>query len=186
MNRKVLAAVVLVIPMLVLGAAVWVTAAPVEAPSATLEAEVVADFHTWDSQDPAYEGGRTGCRRCHLGTYRSWERTPHAKTFEVLPEENRGNAECLKCHTTGYGATGGFTSIDDTPNLANVGCEVCHGPGSLYKDKEVMEDHDAAVAAGLKIPTEQTCTACHNSDSPTFSGSFDFEAMKASGVHEIG
>jgi hypothetical protein len=155
--------VVLVIPVLVLGAAVWVAAAPAEVPIATPEAEATADFHTWNSQDPAYEGGRTACRRCHLGTYRSWERTPHAKTLEVLPEENRADPECVKCR-----------------------CEVCHGPGSLYKDKEVMEDRDASVAAGLLIPNEQTCLNCHNSESPNFPGSFDFEEMKANGVHEIG
>jgi hypothetical protein len=150
------------------------------------EAEVVADFHTWKAQDPAYEGGRSGCRRCHLKQYRSWERTPHAKAYETLPEESRGDANCVKCHTTGYGKSTGFTSIADTPTLVGVGCEVCHGPGSLYKDKEVMESRDASVAAGLLIPDESTCTACHNSESPSFPGSFNFEEMKAEGVHDIG
>jgi 3-hydroxymyristoyl/3-hydroxydecanoyl-(acyl carrier protein) dehydratase len=49
-----------------------------------------------------------------------------------------------------------------------------------------MQDLDAAVAAGLVIPTEATCTGCHNSESPTFPGSFNYEEMKAAGVHEIG
>jgi len=186
LKRQILVAVALVFPLLILGAAVLVTADPVEAPGAAPEAEAVADFHTWDSQDPAYEGGRTACRRCHLGQYRSWERTPHANALETLPEDNRTDPACVKCHVTGYDKPGGFTSIEDTPNLAGVGCEVCHGPGSLYKEKEIMEDHDASVAAGLMIPDEQTCLACHNSESPNFPGSFNYEEMKASGVHEIG
>jgi len=49
-----------------------------------------------------------------------------------------------------------------------------------------MKDRDASVAAGLLIPDEATCMGCHNAESPTFSGEFDFEAAKAAGVHEIG
>jgi len=167
------------VPMLIAGAVIWANADPVTAP----EGDAIA-FHTWTAQDPAYEGGRTACRRCHLREFRSWEGTAHANALEALPEESRTDANCVKCHTTGYGK-GGFTSVADTPDLANVTCEACHGPGSLYKDKEVMEDQAAATAAGLVIPNEATCTGCHNSESPTFPGSFNFEEMKAKGVHQI-
>lgn len=182
MKKPAIAALAIVAPMLIAGAAMWVNAEPV----AELDAEVVADFHTWTEQDPAYEGGRSGCRRCHLKQYRSWEKTPHAGAFEKLPEESRDDAGCVKCHTTGYGDPTGFTNIEDTPTLAGVGCEVCHGPGSAYKDKKIMESRDDSVAAGLLIPDEQTCLACHNSESPEFPGSFDYEEMKAAGVHDIG
>jgi hypothetical protein len=180
-RKQALVALSLVVPMLIAGAVIWANAEP----ATPIEGDTVA-FHTWTEQDPAYEGGRAACRRCHLAEYRSWERTPHATAFETLPEESRGDANCVKCHTTGYGEATGFTSIADTPELAGVGCEACHGPGSLYKDREVMESREASVAAGLNIPDEATCTACHNSESPTFPGSFNFEEMKAAGVHEIG
>lgn len=182
MKKPAIAVLAIVVPVLIAGAAIWVNAEPVAEP----EAEVVADFHTWVEEDPAYEGGRSGCRRCHLKQYKSWESTPHAGAFEKLPEESRADAGCVKCHTTGFGKPTGFTSIADTPALAGVGCEVCHGPGSLYKDKEVMESRDDSVAAGLLIPDEQTCLACHNSESPEFPGTFDYEEMKAAGVHDIG
>ncbi len=185
MRKPAIVALVLAVPVVFAGAALWVNAAPVSLPGEQ-PAELVAGFHTWTEQDPAYEGGRTGCRRCHLQEYRSWERTPHADALETLPEESRGDANCVKCHTTGYGEPTGFTSVADTPNLAGVGCEACHGPGSLYKEKEVMESLDAAVAAGLNIPDEQTCVSCHNSESPTFPGEFNYEEMKARGVHETG
>jgi hypothetical protein len=103
----------------------------------------------------------------------------------VLPEESRTDPACVKCHVTGYEEEGGFTSIAATPQLAGVGCEVCHGPGSVYKDEDTMKDRDASIAAGLLIPNEQTCLGCHNSESPNFPGTFDFEAAKADGVHEI-
>lgn len=183
MRKQALAVLALLLPMVIAGAALWVNADPLDQPAG--EGEEVA-FHTWTEQDPIYEGGRSACRRCHLREFRSWERTPHANALETLPEESRSDANCVKCHVTGYGEAGGFTSMADTPELANVGCEACHGPGSLYKAKEVMEDRDAAVAAGLKLPDEDTCVACHNSESPEFPGSFNFEEMKAAGVHEIG
>ena len=185
MKKKIVATLALSTPLLILGAVVWVTAEPIEAPEAAPSIALVADFHTWDAQDPAFEGGRSACRRCHLAQYRSWERTPHASALETLPEESRTDANCVKCHTTGFGEATGFTSIDDTPTLAGVGCEACHGAGSLYKEKEIMEDQAASVAAGLMIPNEETCLQCHNSESPTFPGSFNYEEMKANGVHEI-
>ncbi len=48
-----------------------------------------------------------------------------------------------------------------------------------------MKDRDASVAAGLRLPDESTCRGCHNENSPTFSGEFDFAEMKEKGVHEI-
>jgi hypothetical protein len=156
------------------------------AEATTTSADPVVAAHTWTAQDHTFEGGRTACRRCHIKQYRSWEATPHANALETLPEESRSDPACLKCHTTGYGAASGFTSVADTPNLAGVTCEACHGAGSDYKDRDTMQDLDAAVAAGLVIPTEATCTGCHNSESPTFPGSFNYEEMKAAGVHEIG
>ena len=186
MRRSTIVALALLVPMGIAAAALWVNAAPATAPDGQPEAELVAGFHTWTAQDPAYEGGRSGCRRCHLQEYRAWERTPHANALETLPEESRTDANCVKCHTTGYGQPTGFTNIADTPDLAGIGCEGCHGPGSLYKEKEVMESRDAAVAAGLRIPNEQTCLGCHNSESPTFPGSFNYEEMKAAGVHPTG
>lgn len=149
-------------------------------PTAALAADAVA----WLLEGPEYEGPRAGCRRCHIRQYRSWQRTPHAHAYETLPEEERNNGECLRCHITGWGKPTGFTSIEDSAHLAAVTCEVCHGPGSLYKDKETMQDRDASVAAGLLIPDEQTCRSCHNPDSPTFPGSFNYEEMLEKGVHE--
>lgn len=145
---------------------------------------VPASWHP-ELQEGEYVGSRDGCRKCHLREYRSWERTPHAKAIELLSPEEQADPNCVKCHSTGFGEPTGFVSMEETPKLANVGCEVCHGPGSLFMDKEIMKDHDAAIAAGLRVPDETTCRACHNAESPTFSGEFDFEVAKEEGIHDI-
>jgi hypothetical protein len=36
---------------------------------------------------------------------------------------------------------------------------------------------------GLVTPTAETCTGCHNDESPTFKGEFKFEEMVAKIAH---
>ena len=53
-----------------------------------------------------------------------------------------------------------------------VGCESCHGPGSLYKSNKVMKalaagTQDAKAVSFLK-GDEATCKTCHNEESPTY------------------
>jgi hypothetical protein len=43
-----------------------------------------------------------------------------------------------------------------------VQCEKCHGPGSEYMDASVMMDREAALKAGLVMPTERDCMSCHH------------------------
>lgn len=131
--------------------------------------------------------GAKKCKACHMKQYKAWETTTMATSFEnlkpgVKAEEKKkagldpdkdytADANCLKCHTTGYGKPGGFTSIAETPELINVQCEGCHGPGAdfrtiMKKDKKFkLAD---AEAAGLMIPSaaNNNCMECHGSDSP--------------------
>ena len=76
---------------------------------------------------------------------------------------------CLLCHTT--------VAQDPDALLARsfrvtegVGCETCHGAGSLYIDEEVMKDRGRFLAAGGLIPDEKTCRKCHRN-----AERFDFE-----------
>ncbi len=134
--------------------------------------------------------GNSKCKMCHKGEkkgmiWENWLETKHANAMECLDAEKGEdkNPECLKCHTTGFGTATGYNPEAPDENFANVGCETCHGPGADYKSIKVMKDRDLAVAAGMIVPTEETCTACHNEASPTFKG-FNYEEALATGTHK--
>ncbi len=131
--------------------------------------------------------GVAGCKGCHSndkigGTeYNVWKDKMHAGAYTSLASDHakevakkagvEGDPQkadaCLKCHVTAFGVKADLKAatykIED-----GVGCESCHGAGKDYMPMNVMKDHAASVAAGLKTPDEKTCTACHNSDSPTY------------------
>jgi len=122
--------------------------------------------------EPTYIGADK-CKMCHKTEHASWLQTPHAKAFEKLKPEEQGKAECLKCHATG-----------NTADFPGVQCEACHGAGSDYKSMKVMKDKEAAVAAGLIIPTEETCVGCHTG-APHDQPAFNYEEAKKKGLHEV-
>lgn len=149
--------------------------------------------------------GVAKCKMCHKSEAQGeqfviWEKSDHAKAYQTLAgdeakaiakekgiEDPQKAAECLKCHVTGYGQPADM--FGDKYVMTNgVGCESCHGPGSDYYKKATMvqliEGKIKPESVGLVLPTEKTCTACHNSESPTFT-SFDFEKMAAKIAHPI-
>ncbi len=148
------------------------------------------------------------CRVCHLQQAKSWEETKMAKAFDLLKPGIRADQKkaqrldpqkdythdpaCLVCHTTGYGQPGGFVSVEATPQLAGVQCEMCHGPGEGYLKPELMslqnKEYKRAtlIAAGLIVPNAKTCAVCHNEKSPFVKKGqpFDFEQRKVQGTHQ--
>jgi hypothetical protein len=154
--------------------------------------------------------GTKKCKICHMKESTSWSKTRMAQAFEMLKAGERADKKkaagldpakdytkdpaCLACHTVGYGKPGGFKDMETTPDLAGVGCEMCHGPGGTYTQKEYMSlqntqyKKDQLVAVGLVGQiTGETCTGlCHNNKSP-FVGKdyvFDFAARRDQGIHE--
>lgn len=145
--------------------------------------------------------GVDSCKMCHKSEkkgdqYGKWQGSKHAQAYEVLASDKAkeiasgkgiANAqeapECLKCHVTAAGVDASMLGekykVED-----GVGCESCHGPGSEYKNMKIMKDVEAAKAAGLVIPDEETCKKCHNEESPTYKP-FDFDARKAEIAHPI-
>jgi excinuclease UvrABC ATPase subunit len=136
--------------------------------------------------------GSAKCKKCHKGAkkgtqFEIWQESTHAKAYLALASEaalaiakEKGienpqeEAECLGCHTTAGALPGVATDVKYKAS-EGVGCEACHGAGSLYKKKKVMEDRDKAVAAGLIIADQETCVQCHN-DKCSMYKEFDFEA----------
>lgn len=155
--------------------------------------------------DHAYVGAKK-CKVCHFKEYNSWAATKMAKAFELLKpgvaveakkaakldptKDYTKDTGCVACHVTGFGKKGGFVDATSTPDLAGIGCEMCHGPGGTYTQKEHMSLQNKGykkadlVAVGLvgQVGKEQ-CAVCHNPKSPFFT-EFDFEKRVKEGTHE--
>ena len=140
--------------------------------------------------------GAKKCMMCHKSEargnqYGKWLSTPHAKAFETLKGDKakavaktKGIAdpakadECLKCHVTGHGAPASAFAEGFVPTTEGVGCESCHGPGSLYKSMSIMkalyEGKQDPKAVEFEKGSKETCLRCHNEQSPTYKP-FNFE-----------
>ncbi|MCB9744458.1 MAG: cytochrome c family protein [Alphaproteobacteria bacterium] len=109
-----------------------------------------------------YQGSEV-CAGCHPTEMSAWRQSAHAHAYETLQAAQRGfDPSCLRCHVVGLGHPGGFEGTGSTPELLNVGCEACHGPGS---------DHVEGVKAGYgALPKgPAACQGCHTLDnSPDF------------------
>lgn len=81
---------------------------------------------------------------------------PQYKDMESPIEESR----CLLCHVTGWQQPGVLRQAG-WERSEGVGCEACHGPGSLYIDEAVMSDRETFLAAGGVVPDVETCKQCH-------------------------
>ena len=113
--------------------------------------------------------GSEACQSCHAAEYAAWAESPHAHSIDALQAKGQANnADCLRCHTTGYARAGGFPEGGDPAahaDRAQVGCESCHGPGG---------NHVAEGARGIGTITSlgdkcdscvilQICGGCHDS-----------------------
>lgn len=123
--------------------------------------------------------GSEACKECHDQEFQKWSQLSRkSRSYEQLLKMKKGLTSqeftrCLLCHTTGYGQPGGFQSEESTPALKNVGCEVCHGPGSRHVQSA------AAIDIARKVDTTQ-CGVCHNSDRTK---AFKFKALPYGGAH---
>jgi len=104
------------------------------------------------AQDSGAYAGVDNCKICHSDIYNEWSKSAHSKGFELLANVGEEkNAECLPCHTTGYGK-GGYTDEATTAGLKGTACEACHGPGGA---------HNGDKTKITRKPPSGTCEACH-------------------------
>ena len=107
--------------------------------------------------------GSSQCGKCHEGAVATWEASGHADAIETLIEaQQEFSPLCVGCHVTGESRPGGFRNVKATPELANVHCEACHGPGGTHLE-DTGRPYGAANASG--------CLVCHTTDN---SPDFDF------------
>jgi len=167
---------------------------------------IVLSMSLWAQDKKAQYIGADKCKMCHKSANKGeqfvkWQNGPHAKTYATLATDHSKEVakkagvegdpqkapQCLICHVTGYEAPAEAKA--ETYTLEDgVGCEACHGPGSLYKSMNIMKalragTQDAKAVAFIK-GDEKTCLTCHNEESPTYKP-FKFEEKWAEIAHPI-
>jgi hypothetical protein len=109
--------------------------------------------------------GNEPCQQCHAEAFPIWEQSKHAHAWPTLEEKGKqSHLNCVGCHVTGYEKPGGVCRLDKVAGRESVGCESCHGPGSLHAE-------DPTPKNIVRAPGQERCVTCHN---PENSPHFDF------------
>jgi hypothetical protein len=113
--------------------------------------------------------GSKSCKLCHDYEYKKWLTSPpvilpgvapskgrHANAMLTLVDVNSDyDPECVVCHVVGMDYQTGFITLAKTPQMQDVGCETCHGPGS---------EHVRSLGAIRTTGPKSTCTDCHTAE----------------------
>ncbi len=125
-------------------------------------------LHRLNPRAPPAGGGYAGdedCAACHGEAARIHGGSRHARAIESLARTGREvDPDCVVCHVVGYGEDTGFTARGETPALARVGCENCHGPAA---------DHARGTGPAPARDARASCLSCHNGDTDPY---FRFDA----------
>ncbi|MEM7393393.1 MAG: multiheme c-type cytochrome [Verrucomicrobiota bacterium] len=114
--------------------------------------------------------GSDACMGCHPTAFNTWKTSHHAKAFETLIEANAdADPDCIRCHTVGFGRPDGYRREFAAKKLVDVGCESCHGPGSLHINQKA-----GGVDNGFRFRplAAGDCQKCHYGE---FSRPFHWE-----------
>ena len=129
----------------------------------------VAPENGLESQPNLTYAGVESCAPCHRLEYIDWSASLHAVAYATLQQRNRQFfADCVSCHTTGFGYESGFQIGDRSAVLEGVQCKVCHGPGSRHISRPLATNIRRDVGPRF-------CQQCHTPEmSPEF-GTHDEE-----------
>jgi hypothetical protein len=145
--------------------------------------------------------GSKKCSMCHKTAkqgeqYKIWSESKHASAYSNLASEAgkqkakklgvpdpQKSEKCLSCHTTAPGNKDLWDKGSIT--YEGVGCETCHGPGSVYKKISIMKNRELALKSGMILGDKNTCLSCHKKDNPEHSGVFNYEEAWESIKHPI-
>lgn len=123
------------------------------------------------TKSPDFVGSRA-CQPCHADAWDAWKNSKHAGALSTLEKQGHDrDPDCVSCHVVGLEFEKGFQSRNLTPDLADVGCESCHGAGAAHaKDPYGKKMGEAG---------EKSCMTCHVPDhSPGFSFEEYWEKIK--------
>ena len=134
------------------------------------EADLLKTYPRFTLPDGLQYTGSMSCKGCHEYEYEKWSTKSHAHAYQTLIREgSEVDPECVLCHVVGLKYEGGFVSQQSldlealdrqTPDLKDVGCEVCHGPGS---------EHIKSLGRTKTTGPKMSCTDCHT---PENSGNY--------------
>ena len=119
--------------------------------------------------------GTAQCSACHPAAAKAWQASKHAHAWQTLVDAEADPKrygwpvtkypDCVACHVVGYGEKTGFKTFEDTPNLADVGCERCHGPGSGH----LLSGGTKKLGIIGGVLKSELCAQCHDFEqSPDF------------------
>ena len=150
---------------------------------------------------PVYVGTER-CISCHPAAGEVWEQSKHSHAYQTLVDDTRPSnrqydPECIVCHTVGFHYQTGFTSAAQTPKLKNVGCESCHGPGSLHSNNPANAEQLALINPWKAPPDEKAeqkakrmrriddfCQQCHDTENDVTWNDGGFERKWPKIVHD--
>jgi predicted CXXCH cytochrome family protein len=127
------------------------------------------------------EGFADRSRKPWRDYHADWLFNEETKKLTNPPAKKAFEKECASCHYTGYSLTptvggdyvagaandpNGEADIDGdgVPNELNIGCEVCHGPGSEHV-KSSKEKKASTIVSPGKLASERAtviCDQCHS------------------------
>ncbi len=111
----------------------------------------------WTQASTAEYVGSAKCQDCHAGTYAEYMATTKGNNPAT---RHTVAANCANCHVTGpeklpFNADGTIDPAAVPAHLNGIGCESCHGAGSLHVKSLKPSD------ITRKPPAQETCVACH-------------------------
>ena len=110
--------------------------------------------------------GNAACKSCHAASFTVYEQTGHAHAYATLEKASKQyRLDCIACHVVGFQQPGGVCRVDQVDGRTDVGCENCHGPGSLHVAKP------SRATIPRPAPGQNVCLGCHT---PENSLHFDF------------
>lgn len=123
--------------------------------------------------------GSAACADCHEQADKVYKASKHAHAWATLEKAEKGtrygwpvthNPDCISCHVVGYGLQSGFVNPDKTPDLRDVGCEACHGPGDQHIEEYAAGREPKKGDKGFMGKVEvNVCLHCHDFEqSPSF------------------
>jgi hypothetical protein len=116
----------------------------------------------------SYAGSET-CLACHPTAAKKWRSSDHARAFATLVGKKAdADPNCILCHAVGFGSPSGYRRAYAGQKFIDVGCESCHGPGSLHVTQRQSQ---APVTFTFRPLGQGDCQKCHYGE---FSRPFDY------------